>query len=78
MTITHRITARRVPVWLGRSPVAGLLVSALVLTTAGGALLAQRAPSPVPTGLPADVLSLACAPSVAYEVPLVPLRVTGS
>ena len=78
MTITHRITARRVLEWLGRSPVAGLLVTAVVLATTGATVLTQQAPSPVPTGFPADVLSLACAPSVAYEVPLVPLRVTGS
>ena len=41
-------------------------------------MLAQRAPSPVPTGLSPEVLSLACAPSVAHEVPRASLRVTGS
>ena len=76
MTINHRIAARRVT--LGRVYLAGLVVTTAVLATAGAPVLAQRAPSPAPTGLPADVLSLACAPSVAYEVPLVPLRVTGS
>ena len=76
MTINHRIAARRVT--LGRVYLAGLVVTTAVLATAGAPVLAQRAPSPAPTGLPADVLSLACAPTVAHEVPLVPLRVTGS
>jgi len=39
---------------------------------------AQRAPAPEPTRLPPDVLSLACAPSLAFEAPPTPLRVTGS
>jgi hypothetical protein len=39
--------------------------------------VAQRAPLPPPTKLSPDVLSLACAPSLAYEAPVVALRVTG-
>ena len=38
---------------------------------------AQRGPAPGATGLPAEVLSLACAPRVAYEIPAMPLRITG-
>jgi hypothetical protein len=39
---------------------------------------AQRAPAAVPTNLSPDILSLACAPGLAYEAPPTPLRVTGS
>lgn len=38
---------------------------------------AQKGPAPATVGLPADVIGLACAPSLAREVPVVPLRVTG-
>lgn len=38
---------------------------------------AQRGPAPTPTTLPADVISLACAPTLAYQIPSVPLRVSG-
>ena len=41
-------------------------------------VLAQRAPAPGPTNLPADVLSLACAPRLVHEAPPTPLRVSGS
>jgi hypothetical protein len=78
MTMSHRLTARQVLALLGHAPVIGLLVTTVVLGTGGPPAFAQQAPSPVPTGLPADVLSLACAPTVAHEVPVVPLRVTGS
>lgn len=37
----------------------------------------QRAPAHRPTALPADILALACAPSLAFETPAMPLRVTG-
>jgi hypothetical protein len=40
-------------------------------------MTAQRAPAAAPTGLPPDVLALACAPRLATETPQVPLRVTG-
>ena len=47
---------------------------------AAGALpaLAQRAPMPDPVKLPAEVLSLACAPKLTFEAPPTPMRVTGS
>jgi hypothetical protein len=38
---------------------------------------AQRAPLAAPTGLPADVLALACAPSLTHEAPTAAIRVTG-
>jgi hypothetical protein len=39
---------------------------------------AQRAPTPDPVGLPPEVLSLACAPTLTFEAPPTPLRITGS
>jgi hypothetical protein len=53
----------------------GILVGAGLLAVTP--LSAQRGPAPGATGLPADVLSLACAPRVAYEMPAMPLRITG-
>ena len=50
---------------------AGVLAAALPAT-------AQRGPAPTPTTLPAEVVSLACAPTLAYEPPAVPLRISGS
>ena len=38
---------------------------------------AQTGPSWKPTRVPADVLPLVCAPSVTYEVPAVPLHISG-
>ena len=38
---------------------------------------AQRGPAPTPTTLSADVVALACAPTLALEVPGVPLRISG-
>jgi hypothetical protein len=38
---------------------------------------AQRAPAPATTGLPAEVLSLACAPSLTYVEPSASMRITG-
>ncbi len=38
---------------------------------------AQRGPVPPPSGLPPDVLSLACAPTLAYAEPVPDLRITG-
>lgn len=49
---------------------------AFVLTIALPAV-AQRGPAPAATSLPADVISLACAPSIVYEAPAVPLRISG-
>jgi hypothetical protein len=53
-----------------------LIVCGLLL---GGTALAaaQRGPAPAATGLPADVLRLACAPGIAYEAPPMPLRIAG-
>src|SRR5687767_1732213 len=55
-----------------------------VLLTAGVSVLAaalpataQRGPAPAATPLPADIVALACAPTLAYEVPSVPLRISG-
>ena len=53
-----------------------LLLTATMVASAslGGA---QRAPATPPTNLPAEVLSLACAPSLAYEPPTAQTRITG-
>ena len=55
---------------------AGALMAATLLATALPAS-AQRGPAPEATGLPAEVLGLACAPRAAFEMPPTPLRVTG-
>lgn len=47
------------------------------MVAAAAVASAQQAPAFASTGLPADVLALACAPSIAYEAPLAPMRVTG-
>ncbi len=53
-------------------------LSVAVLLAAGvGTALAQRAPAPTPVNLPPEVVSLACAPSLTFEAPPVPIRVTG-
>ena len=52
----------------------GILLGAGLLAAPAGA---QRGPAPGATGLPADVLSLACAPALAFEEPPMPLRITG-
>jgi hypothetical protein len=50
--------------------VAGLLASTI-------SLVAQRAPVTPPTGVPRDILALACAPTVTHGPTASPLRVTG-
>ena len=52
----------------------------LVSSVLGAAMLsaAQRAPTPDPINLPPEVLSLACAPTLTFEEPATPVRVTGS
>jgi hypothetical protein len=40
-------------------------------------VMAQRGPAPAATGLPPDVLSLACAPSLTYTEPVAAMFVTG-
>jgi hypothetical protein len=59
---------RRVLTFLGAG--AGLLASALPAA-------AQRGPAPTPMSLPPEVVSLACAPTISYEVPTVALRISG-
>jgi hypothetical protein len=51
-------------------------IIALLLVSTGTAL-AQRAPVPVPVNLPPEVISLACAPSLTFEPPPMPIRVVG-
>jgi hypothetical protein len=51
-----------------------LLGAALAAATT---VTAQRAPAALPTGLRPEVLALACAPSLAFEAPVAPMRVTG-
>ena len=68
---------RSAPIWrvnpaVGR--LAGTAALFAVLTLQGAA---QRAPAPVGSDLPADVLALACATRPAFEVPPMPLRITG-
>src|SRR5712691_10607096 len=53
---------------------AGTLALLAVLTLHGAA---QRAPAPVASDIPAEVLALACAPRPAFEIPPMPLRITG-
>jgi hypothetical protein len=48
------------------------------LTALAAPSWAQSAPTQVSVNLPLEVLSLACAPTVAFEEPPAPLRVTGS
>jgi hypothetical protein len=54
----------------------GIFAAAGLLAGASPAL-AQRAPAAAVTGLPAEVLSLACAPSITFEPHGTALRVTG-
>jgi hypothetical protein len=56
-------------------PFALLLIAGLLAATAP--VLAQRGPAPQTTNLPADVLALACMPTLAYEMPPAPLRIIG-
>jgi len=47
------------------------------LLAAGGAVLAQTGSAPAGTHLPADIIELACAPTLAFEAPAPSLIVTG-
>jgi hypothetical protein len=47
------------------------------LLAAGGSLLAQTGPGPTGTHLPAEIIDLACAPTLAFEAPAPSLLVTG-
>ena len=77
MTNNHLIAALRAAAPPRLAGVLAALVAVAALTT-GWPVLAQRAPAPVPTDLPAEILSLACAPGLAHEAPPTPLRITGS
>jgi hypothetical protein len=55
----------------------GLAATAALLTALTAPAAAQRGPAPTGTNLPADVLSVACAPRVAFELPDRSLRLTG-
>ena len=50
---------------------------ATALLTSTAFVTAQRAPAPTPTRLSADILSLACAPTLTSQEPDTPLRVAG-
>jgi hypothetical protein len=53
-------------------------LTALALALLTSTLAAQKGPAPAAsTHLPADVLALACAPTLVYEAPPMPLRITG-
>jgi hypothetical protein len=52
-------------------------LAAIAAIALPAAAAAQTGPAWSATHLPADVLPLVCAPAVAYEVPAVPLRITG-
>ena len=77
MTVSHRLASPRATASPRVAGIVAALVAGATLAT-GWPVLAQRAPAPVPTNLPAEILSLACAPALAYEAPLTPLRITGS
>ena len=55
-----------------RAAFAAFAVVALPVAASG-----QTGPAAVHTRVPADVLALVCAPSITYEVPAVPLHVSG-
>ena len=57
---------------------AALLTGAALLAALTMPVIAQRAPAPVPTRLTPEVLSLACAPTMVFETPPRPLRITGN
>ena len=53
------------------------VVMTAALLAAGGSLLAQTGPAPAGTRLPAEVIDLACAPTLVYEAPSPSLLITG-
>ncbi len=52
-------------------------LTAALLGALAAPAAAQRGPAPTSVRLPSDVLTLACAPFPAFEVPNQPLRITG-
>ena len=55
----------------------GVAATAALLTALTAPAAAQRGPAPANTNLPADILSVACAPKVTFELPDRSLRVSG-
>ena len=55
----------------------GLGAGDALLGLGAGDALAQRAPAPTSVNLPPEIVSLACAPTLTFEAPPVPIRVTG-
>jgi len=55
----------------------GLAAAGLLAASLPGQAAAQRGPAPRLSTLPADVLALACAPTMVFEAPPTPLRITG-
>jgi hypothetical protein len=53
------------------------VIAAVLLLAGAGVAAAQRAPAPVSVNLPPEILSLACAPSLTFDAPPVPIRVLG-
>lgn len=53
------------------------VIVAVLLLAGAGAPAAQRAPAPVSVNLPPEVLALACAPSLTFDAPPMPIRVLG-
>jgi hypothetical protein len=56
---------------------AALVTGAALLATLTVPVTAQRAPAPQPTRLAPEVLALACAPTMVFDAPPRPLRITG-
>ena len=59
------------------SRVTGIVILCGTLSAWAPLSAGQRAPSHVSPRLPADVLALACAPSIAFDEPPVAMRITG-
>lgn len=53
----------------------GILIGAALLAATPAS--AQRGPAPATTGLPGEVISLACAPTMTSVAPVEPLHITG-
>jgi hypothetical protein len=53
------------------------LRAGVVLLASAVPAAAQRGPAPTAVSVPPDIISLACAPALAHEVPATPLRITG-
>jgi len=60
-----------------RTPLSAGLALAGVLLAAAPPLAAQRGPAPAISRLPADVIAMACAPTVVFTAPVPSLLITG-